>query len=82
MDDLIENLTEDEETDGPDTEQKKQERSLIRMQTRIRINDYKNITSQMTRLVLSLPYMELSARKAFKFSLEGYEAYLEARKEY
>ena len=31
MDDLIENLTEDEETDGPDTEQKKQERSLIRM---------------------------------------------------
>ena len=36
----------------------------------------------MTRLVLNLPYMELSARKAFKFTLDGYHAYFEARKRY
>ena len=36
MDDLLENLTEDEETDGPNTEQKNQERRLITMQTRNR----------------------------------------------
>lgn len=45
MDDLIENLTEDEETDGADSEQKNQQRRIIRKETRIRINDYKNITS-------------------------------------
>lgn len=31
MDDLLENLTEDEGSDGPDTEQKNQERRLITM---------------------------------------------------